>query len=92
MAAGPVVAATASSLEPALTVPLSIGEPSMRATTWPEPRHADPDHRVAREGWFCPIGTCGPRPGSSTIRTAISFGMAAGVAGLIARRRSDRPA
>jgi hypothetical protein len=90
-AAGPVGAAPVSSRDSAPTVPLSIGPPSARATLPPGTQRADPGRRAARAGWYCPIGTCDSRPAGSAVRTAISFGVAALIAGLIARRRSARP-
>lgn len=91
-AAAPAVAASTASAESTPAVPRSIAEPAMHAHAPVDARRDRLAHGAAREGWFCPIGTCGPRPAGAAIRTAIAFGMAAGVAGLIARRRSDRPA
>jgi hypothetical protein len=56
-----------------------------------ESSRAEPaDRSGSREGWYCPIGTCGPAATGSPMRGVLAFGAAALVAGVIARRRSSR--
>jgi hypothetical protein len=92
--ADPSVAAPGQSarpIDPAVVEQIAIERRSVWPATDADARPSRQDRRVA-EGWFCPIGTCGPPPSGSAVRGAISFGAATLVAGLIARRRSGRAA